>query len=912
MNLDPIFASRRRKVVRGLWIGLVLGLFIVLLWTVNWFSQTRLAFNDVYYVTAPTEGSIVIVGLDNASLDVYGRSPLNWSRQLYAQLIDVLHSAGARVVAFDLLFDQPAEGDEALMAALERARSETPRMRVVMPLVGVEIASASDGEQVAYRTALFPIRPLIETSDYLAGVNSIPDIDGIVRRHISRIQLDETQPYLSFPLATYLAYLRIPASAISQVVTSQADQLVLPGERVLPVDENGLWLANYFGPPGVTFPMVSLRDVLEGTVDPAVFADKIVLVGLTSTGATDRYPIPARGGGRMMAGVEIQAHALESLLQNAALADQSRLSQIVMIVILSVGASVIYAQLRWQWMVVASIGLLLLWYTVAFLWFGVSYQKVNLFHSTLAIALPGLFNLGWLVTIEIARRRQTESMLSTVVEVSQQRLSLDKILPHLVEDVQQLLGATNVVISLRDSENRLPPVDYYYREPDSTRRAWFDALISRIQQGPPLDDTRLGIPIPLKGSRPGVIDDTRIAVPIRWQGRQLGVLVAEMPSPRQVRALNPLLLRTLTREFAPGLDNAILYSQTRRQYALLETVLAKSPVVILIVDGAGQLISCNDAARATFPLLVDGSANSLLSRLLEDCFTNPDAQARFQQAFTQRQSFSDDVRVADKSYHLETAPLPGVGDWVVVMSDISTLVELNDLKSRMIRMAAHDLKNPLARIMGYVYLLQTGETALADRDLRFLGNIESSSKQMEAIITDVLDLEQLRSNVSDKREQVDFSRLAREMAERHQPDFLLRHQDFQIEIVNNLPPITGSAMQLGQAISNLLTNASKYTPEQGRITLRLHQAGSMLRLEVEDTGYGIPAAYQDRLFKEFSRIRTDATAHIAGTGLGLSLVKTIVEAHDGRIGVRSTEGVGSLFYLELPLQPVGQMNGDTR
>jgi signal transduction histidine kinase len=111
----------------------------------------------------------------------------------------------------------------------------------------------------------------------------------------------------------------------------------------------------------------------------------------------------------------------------------------------------------------------------------------------------------------------------------------------------------------------------------------------------------------------------------------------------------------------------------------------------------------------------------------------------------------------------------------------------------------------------------------------------------------------------------------------------------------------GDYRQLFQGITNLIGNAVKYTPENGKIEVRLSKQGNMVRFEVQDNGYGISEDGQKHLFQEFYRVRSAATAHIQGTGLGLSLVKAVIEAHGGKIWVVSKEGVGSTFFVEIPI-----------
>jgi len=170
---------------------------------------------------------------------------------------------------------------------------------------------------------------------------------------------------------------------------------------------------------------------------------------------------------------------------------------------------------------------------------------------------------------------------------------------------------------------------------------------------------------------------------------------------------------------------------------------------------------------------------------------------------------------------------------------------------------------------------------------------------MLRIIEDVLALERLRSNEL-IFETIDFGKVVEQVCLSLQPDTIRKQQQFAYEAPSGTISVRGNTSQLSQSITNLVGNAIKYTPEMGHITVRLTHDAKTARLEVEDTGYGIPIEAQDKLFTEFFRAKSDATRNIPGTGLGLSLVKTIISKHGGMVGFQSEEGKGSIFWIELP------------
>ncbi len=229
--------------------------------------------------------------------------------------------------------------------------------------------------------------------------------------------------------------------------------------------------------------------------------------------------------------------------------------------------------------------------------------------------------------------------------------------------------------------------------------------------------------------------------------------------------------------------------------------------------------------------------------------------------------------------------------------------ELENMKSEMIRMASHDLRNPLGNAVGYFELLMSNiEDGLPTYQKEYVESVRRSTEVMQTLIEDLLTLERIDSERQVAWIEVDFGSLVDETVDGQQTAAELKHQSLTLNSQNG-PSIKvfGSRTQLRQAVTNLVNNAIKYTPDNGRIVVRLSADDARILFEVEDNGYGISEERQGRLFQRFYRAREEATDHIPGTGLGLSLVKTVVERHGGKVWVRSELGKGSTFGFSLPL-----------
>ena len=226
------------------------------------------------------------------------------------------------------------------------------------------------------------------------------------------------------------------------------------------------------------------------------------------------------------------------------------------------------------------------------------------------------------------------------------------------------------------------------------------------------------------------------------------------------------------------------------------------------------------------------------------------------------------------------------------------------LKTDMIRIANHDLKNPLGIVQGYLNLLRLEMGELSDDQREYFDFMDEATERMHNILKDFLTLEAINERVKGATmTRIDLRTLVkRALAEYQQPlNAKLLHLR-QTLVGDGLAQVRGDESQLYEAICNLLSNAIKYTPEGGTIHVELDVTP---RLEayyaVHDTGYGIPDDRQHRLFQPFFRSKTAETATIEGSGLGLHLVKNIIERHQGVMVFESTYQKGSTFGFQLPI-----------
>ena len=228
------------------------------------------------------------------------------------------------------------------------------------------------------------------------------------------------------------------------------------------------------------------------------------------------------------------------------------------------------------------------------------------------------------------------------------------------------------------------------------------------------------------------------------------------------------------------------------------------------------------------------------------------------------------------------------------------LREIDQAKSEFLSVVSHELRTPLTALEGFAELLLT-RAVPPERAARFLRHIHAEARRLGRIVAELLDLSRLEVGVAPdlKREPLDLAA----HVERQIELFAGVHPThrFRWEAEGALPTLRADRDAVDRVLQNLLSNAVKYSPRGGeiRVTARAGADG-LVELRVEDEGVGIPAAELPRIFDKYVRIANQETASVRGLGLGLSLVRALVEAHGGRIEVESAPGKGSVFRVTLP------------
>jgi PAS domain S-box-containing protein len=229
------------------------------------------------------------------------------------------------------------------------------------------------------------------------------------------------------------------------------------------------------------------------------------------------------------------------------------------------------------------------------------------------------------------------------------------------------------------------------------------------------------------------------------------------------------------------------------------------------------------------------------------------------------------------------------------------LRELGAMKDDFVALVSHELRTPLTSIRGYLeLLLETHAAGPIEQQGEFLNIVDRNAARLQRLVDDLLFMARLGSGKLElSLQDTDLAALAHESVSAATPQAAAQAVDLQCS-ADSVPPVRGDPGRLGQLLDNLISNAVKFTPDGGRVDVRVFSQNGDVAVEIADNGIGISAKEQSQLFQKFFRTSAAGERAIQGTGLGLSISKAIVEAHAGRIELESEETVGTTIRVLLP------------
>lgn len=510
------------------------------------------------------------------------------------------------------------------------------------------------------------------------------------------------------------------------------------------------------------------------------------------------------------------------------------------------------------------------------------------------------------------RVRQLEERQHAVNQVARMivdLLDLKTMLALIVAEAMRLVGGIAAVVALREPDGSLivRAVDGHAPQqigeicPAGSGQVWLVA-----QTGEPSVVTRYSeweyAYEPMRYTVPP--NTVLYGVPMSYHGEVVGVLQLMTPTlpPAEIDAALEALLM-LAPQAAIAIAKAQLHEQVEQDRRQLRAVIDNISAGVIVCDATGRALLMNPAAERTLKrlkIVPDDFMRHSIPDVLRDYL--PDTLPALE---TLRGPFEVSLG-EDEKFAVQIALITNsegqVERYVGVAQDVSEIRRVDRMRSNMLSVLTHDMGNLIMLALNPVDLLDDPQLKPDQRDnLRQM--LRSSLIRMKQLVRDMTDLDRIEQSGMDAAKPYDLAQVVKRvvrdtLSDAQQKSIALAYHEI------NLPsnPLYGIELLVKQAVENLVSNAIKYTPDGGHVDVALDIANNEALVRVADDGYGIPADKLPYIFDQFYRVRSDRRlTGIPGTGLGLSLVKSIAERHGGHIEVQSDTESGSVFTLHLPL-----------
>lgn len=406
-----------------------------------------------------------------------------------------------------------------------------------------------------------------------------------------------------------------------------------------------------------------------------------------------------------------------------------------------------------------------------------------------------------------------------------------------------------------------------------------------------------------------------LAVPISYHSKTLGVITASGRS-RPYDNHDVKLMRLVATRLAIIIENAELYNEVNSRRERWEAVFTFAEEGIIIFDRVARVVGFNPAAakltgfssadamrkpfvdvvQAVSPEGVSLSSLSPIRRVLQE----GDVVTKREQLL---QTKAGQTVWTEISYSPIFDDDGMVTSGIAVISNIQKEREMEAAKSDFISIVSHELRTPLTAIKGFLsMLLKKDFGGLSDKQFHFLSRVYQTNQRMIGLVEDLLDMSHIESGkIRLKVAPVAMEPIISEVVTEMSSKGFERQIALKIARKQKLPLVLADEGRLRQILTNLIDNAIKYSLPKSEVIIEFKSQNGELVTSVKDQGVGITAAHIERLFQRFGRIYNPMSMQAGGTGLGLYIVKNLVESHGGRIWVTSREGKGSRFSFSLPV-----------
>lgn len=415
---------------------------------------------------------------------------------------------------------------------------------------------------------------------------------------------------------------------------------------------------------------------------------------------------------------------------------------------------------------------------------------------------------------------------------------------------------------------------------------------------------------------------TMVVLPIVCQGRILAVIQVWIKDPDIVqRVLEVELLQSMCYDVGNRADNMLTMSNVRKLSALFDNILESVPHGIIAIGKDGNVIAINSNAEFLFDIkrifVIDEEYSEALpeqlsdeiSKMSERLLLNPSQESEFDLEVTEGTTIS----LALSGSFLTDRDGKRQG-YLFLCRDLSLSLEvqklrdLDQMKTDFVNTVSHELKTPLTAILGGLEVIMGDAEDLDEATVEMLELVSDSANNLRDLIFDLLNLSKLESGRSHLKDSVTCIGDLIKTLERRLPAH--QNHEFVFTFEEDIPLLHLDADKIGQALTNFMSNAVKYSPDGGTVTVHAYIEENWLFVKISDQGLGIEAENLDRIWEKFFRVDASYTAEIEGTGLGLVITRRIVELHGGEVILESEFQKGSTFGFKIPARYVEVLPDD--
>jgi len=952
--------SEQRK--RGIWIGAGVLVLLAML-SPRLVDLDPTVYNLFFQLrgTRTADSRIVIVAADDQSLSKIRLWP--WSAARLAQLVKKLDEAGAQVIGIDtasLITQWPDSPDKPNTEALASACRHHGAVVFPAIILPPDITRQPDNQGLAqalrfstgHGTVPRPVslqggslhtppRQLVEAAAGLGAVNVTPETDGTLRR-MPLVVSDQGQMYPSFAAEVARVFLGVSPGTQQMSLFPQSGQLKI-GDMTIPVDSAGEIRLNY--PRRYpSYPVLSAVKVFESPANQLRehVDGKIVLFGPTAIELAPRYRTPLSP---LVPGVEVTAVAVDNIINNRVFQPLGWWWALVLLAIVCLGLGWALAEVNaWTCLVTGAAAIL-------------SYLAVGLALFTVKILLPMALPLIGIVIVSLilvaraaglSQREKSQAeaelhgrirSLSRVGQLISSSRDRDRLLDGILQWIETELEAEAASVMVIDEKH------HYLRFAAATGEKADQIKDFTIQLGHGIAGqvaaTGEALLINEAGSDPRQAQDIAqavdfpvssvLAVPMHLHGEVIGVVEAlNKQGATPFTEDDAGLLAVIAQQAAMFLDSAQLYAELQQRVdfantelrevnarlndekARVETLVEQMASGVVATDARDRVALINDAAEQMLQLSEAAALGESILAVVDD--------DRIADLFTRPLSIESGV-------HIEQMELPAGSGRIVrlhlalvedkhqqlgkclVMTDVTHFVELNRMRTDLISFVSHELQNPLSALDGFISLLTTDATHLSAESNSYIQQIDRLAKRMQYLVADFLNISRIEADrpLFMAWETIHSNRLQRltdniiELQRRDTPS-----HNLITDIPDKLPPLRADRHKLEEILTNLISNAIKFSSHGGTVKMAAQAEGDFVRISVSDEGIGISDQQMPHLFQRFRRLHENEQKRISGTGVGLFLCKHLVEAHGGTIEVESEPGAGSTFSFTIPIADADQ------